>query len=87
MIRRVLFLIYKFEFPNYINIHPIILIIHLKSAPKGSDFYNYFRNDYPALLRKIHKIISRKNNENSRSKSLRIAVRNGMIEIKKLLNI
>jgi hypothetical protein len=38
-------------------------------------------------LKKIHKIISRKNNGNSTLKNLRIAVKNGTIEIRKLLNI
>jgi hypothetical protein len=42
MIRRVSFLI---------NIYPIISIIYLKLAPKNSDSYNYFRNDYPALIK------------------------------------
>jgi hypothetical protein len=46
MIRRVSFLIYEFEFPNNMNIYPIILIIYLKLTSKDSDFYNYSRNDY-----------------------------------------
>jgi hypothetical protein len=49
--RRILFLIYEFEFPNNINIHPIILIIYLKLVSKDSDLYNYFRNDYLILIK------------------------------------
>jgi hypothetical protein len=52
MICRVSFLIYEFEFPNNINIYPIISIIYLKLTSKNSDSYNYFRNDYPALIKK-----------------------------------
>jgi hypothetical protein len=52
MIRRVLFLIYEFEFPNNINIHPIISIIYLKLISKGSDPYNRSRNNYPASVKK-----------------------------------
>jgi hypothetical protein len=51
MIHRVSSLIYEFEFPNNINIHSIILIIHLKLVSKNNDFYNRFRNDYPALIK------------------------------------
>jgi hypothetical protein len=82
MIRRILSLIYEFEFPNNINIYPVILIIYLKLISKISDFYNRSRNDYPALIKKIYGIISRKNNGNSKSKNLRIAVRNDTIETK-----
>jgi hypothetical protein len=46
MIHRVLSLIYKFEFSNNINIHPIISVTHLKLISKGSDPYNRFRNNY-----------------------------------------
>jgi hypothetical protein len=52
IIRRVSSLIYEFEFPNNINIYPIILITHLKSISKNSDFYNYSRNDYSVLIEK-----------------------------------
>jgi hypothetical protein len=52
VIRRVSSLIYEFEFPNNMNIHPIILIIYLKSVPRGSDFYNRSRNDYSVLIKK-----------------------------------
>jgi hypothetical protein len=52
-------LIYEFEFPNNINIYPIISIIHLKLAPKNSDPYNCPRNDYLISV-KIYKIISKK---------------------------
>jgi hypothetical protein len=48
MIYRVSFLVYEFEFPNNMNIHPVISIIYLKLAPKGSDLYNRSRNDYSA---------------------------------------
>jgi hypothetical protein len=51
MIRRVSFLIYEFEFPNNMNIYPIILIIYLKLASKSSDFYNRSRNDYSASIK------------------------------------
>jgi hypothetical protein len=51
MIRHVSPLIYEFEFPNNINIYPIILIIHLKLVSKDSDFYNRFRNDYSVLVK------------------------------------
>jgi hypothetical protein len=87
VIRRVSFLVYEFEFPNNINIHSIILIIYLKLISKNSDSYNCFRNDYPASIKKIYGIISKKNNKNSKSRNLRIAVKNGTIEAKKLLNI
>jgi hypothetical protein len=50
MIRRVSSLIYKFEFPNNINIHPIILIIYLKLISKDNDPYNHFRNNYSAPI-------------------------------------
>jgi hypothetical protein len=46
IIRRVLPLIYKLEFPNNINIYSIILIIYLELISKNSDFYNRSRNDY-----------------------------------------
>jgi hypothetical protein len=52
MIRRVLSLIYEFEFPNNINIYPIILIIYLKLISKSSDSYNRSRNNYSALIEK-----------------------------------
>jgi hypothetical protein len=52
IIYRVSFLIYEFEFPNNINIYPIILIIYLELVSKDSDFYNYFRNDYLILVKK-----------------------------------
>jgi hypothetical protein len=51
MICRVLPLIYEFEFPNNMNIHSIISIIHLKSASKNSDLYNRFRNNYSASIK------------------------------------
>jgi hypothetical protein len=88
MIRRVSSLIYEFEFPNNINIYPIISIIYLKLIPKNSDIYNRFRNDYSIpILKKIHKITSKKNNENSKLKNLRIAIRDITVEVKKNLNI
>jgi hypothetical protein len=46
MIRRVLFLVYEFEFPNNINIYPVISIIYLELVSKNSDLYNRSRNDY-----------------------------------------
>jgi hypothetical protein len=52
MIYRVSFLIYEFEFPNNINIYPVISIIYLKLISKNSDSYNYFCNDYSALVKK-----------------------------------
>jgi hypothetical protein len=52
MIRRVLFLIYEFEFSNNINIYPVISIIYLKLISKNSDFYNRFRNDYSVSVKK-----------------------------------
>jgi hypothetical protein len=52
MIRRVLSLIYEFEFPNNINIYSVIFIIYLELASKDSDFYNHSRNDYSALVKK-----------------------------------
>jgi hypothetical protein len=52
MIRRILSLIYEFEFPNNINIYSIILIIHLKLAPKSGDPYNRSRNDYSIPIKK-----------------------------------
>jgi hypothetical protein len=52
IIYRVSSLAYEFEFPNNINIHPIILIIYLKLIPKNSDSYNRSRNDYPILIKK-----------------------------------
>jgi hypothetical protein len=51
MICRISFLIYEFEFPNNMNIYPIILIIYLKLASKDNDFYNRSRNDYPAPIK------------------------------------
>jgi hypothetical protein len=51
MIYRVSFLIYEFEFPNNINIHPIISIIYLKLISKNNDSYNRFRNDYSVLIK------------------------------------
>jgi hypothetical protein len=52
MICHVLFLVYEFEFPNNINIYPVILIIYLELILKGSDFYNRFRNNYPISIKK-----------------------------------
>jgi hypothetical protein len=52
IIRRILFLIYEFEFPNNINIYPIISIIYLELVSKNSDFYNRFRNDYSIPIKK-----------------------------------
>jgi hypothetical protein len=52
IIRRVLSLAYEFEFPNNINIYPVILIIYLKLVSKNSDLYNYSRNDYPVSIEK-----------------------------------
>jgi hypothetical protein len=52
MIRRVLSLIYKFEFPNNINIYPVILVTYLKLASKGNDSYNRFRNNYSVSIEK-----------------------------------
>jgi hypothetical protein len=52
MICRVSLLIYEFEFPNNMNIYPIILIIYLKLASKDSDSYNRFRNNYPTSIKK-----------------------------------
>jgi hypothetical protein len=52
MIRRVSSLVYEFEFPNNINIYPIISIIYLKLVLKDSDSYNRFRNDYSILIEK-----------------------------------
>jgi hypothetical protein len=46
MIRRVLFLVYELEFPNNINIYPVIFIIYLELTSKNSDLYNHSRNDY-----------------------------------------
>jgi hypothetical protein len=51
MIYRVLPLIYEFEFPNNINIHPVISIIYLKLISKNSDPYNYFRNNYSVSVK------------------------------------
>jgi hypothetical protein len=51
MIRRVSSLIYEFEFPNNMNIHSIILIIHLKLISKNSDFYNRFRNNHSISIK------------------------------------
>jgi hypothetical protein len=51
MIFRLLFLVYEFEFPNNMNIYPVISIIYLKLILKGSDFYNRFRNNYLALVK------------------------------------
>jgi hypothetical protein len=50
IIRRILSLAYELEFPNNINIYSIILITHLKSAPKYSDPYNRPYNDYLAPI-------------------------------------
>jgi hypothetical protein len=52
IIRRVLFLIYEFKFPNNINIHPVISIIYLKLILKSSDIYNRFYNNYLILVEK-----------------------------------
>jgi hypothetical protein len=51
MIRRVLSLIYEFEFSNNMNIHSVIFVIYLKLISKGGDSYNRFRNDYPASVK------------------------------------
>jgi hypothetical protein len=51
MIRRVLFLVYEFEFSNNMNIYPIISIIYLKLISKDSDSYNCSRNDYSILIK------------------------------------
>jgi hypothetical protein len=51
VIRRVLFLVYKFEFPNNMNIYSIILITYLELISKDSEFYNRFRNNYPASIK------------------------------------
>jgi hypothetical protein len=69
------------------NIHPVISVIHLESAPKGSDPYNRPRNDYPALIEEDPWNSIEKNGGNSRSRNLRIAVRDGTAEIRRLLNI
>jgi hypothetical protein len=87
VIRRVSFLAYEFEFPNNMNIYPVISIIYLKLISKGSDPYNRSRNDYPILIKKNSWNNIEKNNGNSRSRSLRIAVKNSTAEIRKLLNI
>jgi hypothetical protein len=52
IIYRISFLIYEFEFPNNINIYPIIFVIYLKLISKSSDSYNRFRNNYPAPVKK-----------------------------------
>jgi hypothetical protein len=52
IIRRVSSLIYEFEFPNNINIYPIISIIYLELASKNSDSYNYSRNGYLISIKK-----------------------------------
>jgi hypothetical protein len=52
IIYRISFLIYELEFPNNINIYPIISIIHLKLASKNNDSYNRSRNDYPTPIKK-----------------------------------
>jgi hypothetical protein len=46
MIRRVSLLIYEFEFPNNMNIYPIISVIYLKLISKDSNSYNRFHNNY-----------------------------------------
>jgi hypothetical protein len=46
-----LFLIYEFEFSNNMNIYSVILIIYLELVSKGSDSYNYSRNNYPVLIK------------------------------------
>jgi hypothetical protein len=51
VICRVSLLIYEFEFPNNINIYPIILIIHLKLISKNNDPYNCSRNNYSASVK------------------------------------
>jgi hypothetical protein len=83
MIRRILSLIYEFEFPNKINIYSIISIVYLKLISKNSDLYNRFRNNYSVPVKEDPWNNVEKNNENSKSKNLRIAVRNGTVEIKK----
>jgi hypothetical protein len=52
MIRRVLSLVYEFEFPNNINIHSVISIIYLKLISKSNDLYNRSRNNYLILIKK-----------------------------------
>jgi hypothetical protein len=52
IIYRVSPLIYEFEFPNKINIHSVIFIIHLKLISKDSDSYNRSRIDYPTPIKK-----------------------------------
>jgi hypothetical protein len=52
IIYRVSSLTYEFEFPNNINIYPIISITYLKSIPKDNDSYNRSRNDYPTPIKK-----------------------------------
>jgi hypothetical protein len=52
MIYRVSSLIYEFEFPNYMNIYSIILVIYLKLVSNGSDPYNRSRNDYLVSIEK-----------------------------------
>jgi hypothetical protein len=52
MIRRVLSLIYEFEFPNNINIYSIISITYLELISKDSDLYNRFRNIYSVPVKK-----------------------------------
>jgi hypothetical protein len=51
IIRRISSLIYELELPNNINIYPVISIIYLKLALKGSDPYNRFRNNYPVPVK------------------------------------
>jgi hypothetical protein len=51
------------------NIYPIISIIYLELASKDSDSYNRSRNDYPILIKKIHKTTSKRNNGNSKLKN------------------
>jgi hypothetical protein len=69
------------------NIYSVILIIYLKLVSKDSDLYNRSRNNYSTSIKEDPWNNIEKNSRNSKSKSLRIAVRNGTTEIKKLLNI
>jgi hypothetical protein len=87
MIRRVSSLIYEFEFSNNMNIYPVISVIYLKLVSKGNDFSNHFHNDYLVLVEEDLWNNIEKNNGNSKSRNLRIVVKDGTVEVKKLLNI
>jgi hypothetical protein len=52
MIRRILSLVYEFELPNNMNIHPVISVTYLELVLKDNDSYNRFRNDYSASVEK-----------------------------------